>query len=180
MHPPSRTPIVLRAPALAVRFTWAGDRWTHEVTDARGDALFGSVDGGRDDDGDPQWPPSPAFVEISRLGDGMAAPVMAVGQAGRTHFSAVILVDPMVPEAIRFDVAARIQGEPARLGSTYRPLGPGFGGRIERIEPAGGPASPPPRTARWCYRLHAGRIEALAGAVIVAPGRDADPTASSA
>lgn len=180
MHPPSRTPIVLRAPALAVRFTWAGDRWTHEVTDARGDALFGSVDGGRDDDGDPQWPPSPAFVEISRLGDGMAAPVMAVGQAGRTHFSAVILVDPMVPEAICFDVAARIQGEPARLGSTYRPLGPGFGGRIERIEPAGGPASPPPRTARWCYRLHAGRIEALAGAVIVAPGRDADPTASSA
>lgn len=180
MHSPARTPIVLRAAALAVRFFWAGDRWAHEVTDARGDALWGSVEGGSDDPDDPRWPPSPVFVDLTRLGPGDAAPVMAVGQAGRTHFSAVILADPEVPEAIRFDVAARLQGQPARLGSAYRLLAPAEGGRIERIEPETAPPAPGPTTARWCYRLHAGRIEALAGTLGVAPGRDADRSVSPA
>lgn len=179
MPPPSRTPIVLSVASLAVRFTWAGDRWAHEVTRPGEGSIWRSVEASVDDGGDPRWPQSPAFVDVTRLGTGDGAPVMAVGLAGRTHFSAVILADPAVSDAIRFDVAARLQDEPVRLGSAYRPLGPGAGATILRVEPGGGTTGTAPRTARWCYRVSSGGIEALEGATLVPPrggaGRSAPP-----
>lgn len=170
MPSPSRSPIVLNVATLAVRFTWAGDRWHHVVTGAGGAVICRSVETTDERGGDPRWPDSPAFVEVTRLGPGDGAPVMAVGQAGRTHFSAVVLPDPAVPDAIRFDVAARLQEEPARLGSAYHSSEFGAGGSILRVEPGRGSTGSVPTTARWCYRVCATGIEALVGTVLAATG----------
>lgn len=173
MPSPSRSPIVLSVGSLAVRFTWAGDRWNHVVVGAGGAVICRSVETMDERAGDPRWPESPAFVEVTLFGEGDGAPVMAVGQAGRTHFSAVVLADPAVSNAIRFDVAARLQEEPARLGSAYHSPASGAGGTILRVEPGSGLSGRAPTTARWCYRVCAAGIEALAGSVLAVAGPDA-------
>jgi hypothetical protein len=162
---PEPDPILITAGPVAVRFRWQGDRWGHEVLGPRATLLWRSVEGpgGR---GDPRWPESPAWVSISRLGSGGAAPLLAVGQAGRTHYSAAIAPDPAHPEALRFDVAARIQEGPGWVGSTYAAGGTGGGGPL-RITPLPLGGESLPRTLRWCYRLSATGLEALAGTSLV-------------
>lgn len=154
-------PILITAGPLAVRFHWQGDRWGHEVLGPRSKLLWQSVEG-PGGSGDPRWPESPAWVSLSRLGAGEAAPLLAVGQAGRTHYSAVVAPDPADPEALRFDVAARIQEGPGWVGSTYTSGATGAGDplRLAPQQPAGAAL---PRTVRWCYRLSATGLEPLAG-----------------
>ena len=169
---------MLRVAPLEVRFTLAVDRWVHEVAGCGGDSMWRSLEGSAD--GDERWPRSPAFVEVTRLGPGDDAAVLAVGQAGRSHFSAVILPDPAIPGSVRFDVAARVHDEPEGLGSTYESIGPGAVGTIVTVKPGGGSAGSGPRTARWCYRVNARGIEPLDGATLVPPARDDDAGAPSA
>lgn len=153
-------PILITAGAVAVRFRWQGDRWGHEVFGPRSTPLWRSMEG-PGAGGDPRWPESPAWVSLSRLGAGEEAPLMAVGQAGRTHFSAVIAPDPAEAEVLRFDLAARVQEGPGWIGSSYAA---GTGGGVPlRFAPErlGGEALP--CTVRWGYRLSARGLEPLAG-----------------
>ena len=159
-------PILITAGSVAVWFRWQGDRWGHEVLGPRETRLWRSVEG-PGGSGDPRWPESPAWVSLSRLGPGEAAPLLAVGQAGRTHYSAVIAPDPVEPEALRFDLAARIQEGPGWVGSTYAADGTGAGGPL-RFAPQQLGGEPLPRTVRWCYRLSATGIEPLAGTSLLA------------
>lgn len=161
MPAPEPDPILITVGAVTVRFRWLGDRWGHEVLGPRSTPLWRSVEG-PGADGDPRWPESPAWVSLSRLGAGEAAPLLAVGQAGRTHFSAAIAPDPARPDALRFDVAARIQEGPGWVGSTYAGAGPGAGGPA-RLTPQQPPGEALPRTVRWCYRLSAEGLEPLTG-----------------
>ncbi len=176
MPPVTRPPIHLVVGETTVRFERVGDRWHHAVSVANGqDAAWRSVEGPLGD-GDDRWPASPVFVEVTRLGSATDSPVMAVGQAGRTHFSAVILPDASRPGAVRFDLAARVNEAPRALGSTYR------------FVDAGG-LSPPsaaplhvvpidreetlPRTVRWSYRFSPEGIAVLDGhEKPAAPGGD--------
>ena len=154
-----------------MRFERVGDRWHHSVT-VRGSpsVAWRSVEGPAGDDA--RWPASPAFVEVTRLGATPDAPLMAVGQAGRTHFSAVVLADAAAPGTIRFDVAARIHDTPLGLGSTYARI-PG-GGPVDSAGPPPLRVVPDPdgetlpRTCRWSYRFGPEGLVACGGASLVA------------
>lgn len=181
MPPVASRSILLSVGATEVRFERVGDRWHHAVALGDGAAIWRSVEGPGSAGGD-HWPASPVFVEVTRLGSAPDSPVMAVGQAGRTHFSAVILPDGAGPGAVRFDLAARINESPLALGSTYR------------IVAAAGPAPPPggpfrvlpvdperslPRTVRWSYLFSAAGLTVLEGSTLRAPA-GTDPRDTSA
>jgi len=163
-----RGPVCLASGPLEVCFEWAGDRFGHRVSLASA-GLWRSVEGTGPND-DPRWPESAALVEVTRLGGGPAEALMAVGQAGRTHFSAAIAPDPEVPDAIRFDVAARIQEPPRWLGATYASDGLDGPPDVIRVGPADAVGGPLPRTVRWCYRVSARGIEPLSGTRLAPPG----------
>ncbi|NDC54430.1 MAG: hypothetical protein EBZ74_09115 [Planctomycetia bacterium] len=128
-----------------IRFTWHHDRWAHEIAFADGSS-WRSVEAA-EADGDPRWPASPVLVELSRL-DGPDGPaLLAVGRAGRSHFSASVTGDPSRADALRIDVACRVHEPPGWLGSTYRSPG-----GILRIA-APGPPAHVPETVRWGYSL---------------------------
>ena len=142
-----------------MRFEWEGDRFGHAITAAGSPhAPWRSVEGAAPIDGDARWPRSPVFVEISRLWAGPDSPLMAVGSAGRTHFSAVVSPDPDLPGAIRFEIAARLQESPLGLGSCYR-------GTLTQIAVVPQQAPPSlPCTVQWSYRVGPEGIQPLAGA----------------
>jgi len=139
---------------MSVRFTWLEDRWAHDILVGR-TVCWQSVEGPDADGGDPRWPASPVFVELSRLHTARGPVLLGVGRAGRSHFSASIEADPAHPDRLRFEVACRVQELPARLGSTYR----GPGGAV-RVAPATA-APPPPATVVWAYAASPGGIVAL-------------------
>lgn len=107
--------------ALEVRFVWAVDRWSHCVV-LDGQPVWQSLEGPWPCDRDPDWPASPAFVEIDRVGSGPLAAVVAVGLAGRTHYSVSISADAHRPAALLFDVACRIHQTPQWIGTSYAPM----------------------------------------------------------
>ena len=168
MPQPPRPPILLAVGDGGVRFERIGDRWHHAVF--FGGVTWRSVEGPAE--ADERHPASPAFVEVTRLGSAADAPVMAVGQAGRTHFSAVILPDPAFPGAIRFDLAARVNEPPRALGSTYV-ASPGPPCPL-RIVPTDGDATLP-RTIRWSYRFSPDGPAALEGASLAAAAGGVPP-----
>lgn len=139
-----RQPVTLATGSLEIVFEWSGDRWRHRIAH-HGLPIAESVEG-PEPDGDPRWPPGPAFQEVTPADAATGRVVLAVGAAGRSHFSASFAADPGVPDTVLVDVACRIQEGPGWLGTTYR-LG---SGAVVRVAAAGGP---PPRTVRWSYRV---------------------------
>ena len=160
-----RPPVILAFGGAQVRFDWQGDRWAHVVRFdgglGRGTEGWHSFEGPHPG-GDVRWPASPVFAELHThpIAGGIA--VMGLGLAGRSHFSASVAADPAAPGSIRFDIAARIQEPPDRLGSTYRFDGPAA--TILRVEPLPLAAPPLPRTVEWSYRIGPHGIEPLTGA----------------
>jgi hypothetical protein len=155
-----RPAVTIKAGSVEVRFEWDGDRFGHAITAAGSThAPWRSVEGPAPIDGDARWPRSPVFVEISRLGARSDSPLLAVGSAGRTHFSAVVSPDPELPGAIRFEIAARLQEPPLGLGSCYR-------GTVAQIAIEPPPCVSPslPCTVQWSYRVVPEGIQPLAGA----------------
>jgi hypothetical protein len=139
----TKEPVVLAAGDTVVVFTWSGDRWRHEVTSA-GQWIAESVEGAGD--GDDTWPASPALVELSRVEARGTAAVVAVGLAGRSHFSASVAAHPTRAHTLVFEIAGRVQEAPAWLGSTYRTAG-----GVTRVT-----AQPPPSlpaTVTWAYAI---------------------------
>jgi len=164
-QPPTSRPTVRLAagPTTAV-FSWAGDRWTHQITIAGSEtsADWTSLDGPFSPCDDPCWPASPVLVELSRVAvpgaGGDRAAIVGVGQAGRSHFSASIAVDPRDSGMIRFEIACRLQEPPDWLGSTYRQ-----GGRLFRLTPTDG-FTALPRTVVWAYSIGPAGMTSIEGA----------------
>ena len=156
-----------------VRFEWRGDRWTHVVrleNEADGPMAgpWHSVEGPGDNSRDDRWPASPVFVELQTHPAGGNVVVMGLGLAGRSHFSASVGPDPLVPGVLRFDIAARIHEPPGQLGSTYLSGGPAAA-RV-RVEPVPLADVPLPRTVEWSYRIGPRGIEPLPGARLASAG----------
>ena len=82
--------------------------------------------------------------------------MVAVGLAGRSHFSASVTVHPQLADTLLFEIACRLQEPPEWLGSTYR-----HGGVVSRLtadRPAGVPA-----TMQWAYLIGPRGIRPVAG-----------------
>lgn len=132
-------------------FSWSGDRWEHVVivADGRG---WRSVEGPGGKGDDPRWPPSPPLVEVSLVAAGQRPAVLAVGLAGRSHFSLSVVACPERPDTILFEAAARIVESGGWLGSTYdcdRGRGRVTAGHV----------GPLPATVRWTYRIGPAGLE---------------------
>ncbi len=149
----SRPEIRLVAGGTSVVFSWAGDRWRHVVTTADGRA-FESIEPAAD--GDPRWPASPPLVEISSVRTPRGPAILAVGRAGRSHFSASIVPQSSPPDTLLFEIACRLQETPARLGSTYDD----GNGRLWVAADAS--ATPLPGTVQWSYTIGPAGLAVLA------------------
>jgi len=173
-------PPSLEGDGVRVVFTRRGDRYAHSVfrvsTSEEGTPsglLLDSIEGTPDD----AWPASPALKELhfEDRADGR----LLVGMAGKSHWSLSVELDVARGDLV-FDVACRLRGMPARLGSRYR-LSAGtdqipvaiepipiaimpIDGEVARlvtsvdgqlhIEPPA-VAGPWPRTVRWRYVVRA-------------------------
>lgn len=146
--------LCLAAGVVEVVFVREGDRWTHEVR-CRGATVCASVEGAWSAAGDPRWPASPALQEVTAAPPGARPALLAVGHAGRSHFSASVAVDPEAADSLVFEIACRVVEPPGWLGSTYRM--PGTAAETVRIA-ATDPGSGLPRTVRWSYRIGPGGI----------------------
>jgi hypothetical protein len=155
----SESTLRLTAGAAAVAFEWAGDRWRHTVTVADGVHLA-SIEGPADPDGDPRWPASPVFTEVSLVDVGGRPAILGVGLAGRSHFSASVTAHPDQPDTLLFDVACRLHEPPGSLGSTYTAAD----GTVARIEPAAAPR--PPCTVQWMYAVGPAGLAPLPGPAV--------------
>ena len=138
--------IRLRAGGVEVAFLWAGDRWRHVVSVAGGIDLE-SVEGPAEPAGDARWPASPALTEVSRVTAGGRPAILGLGLAGRSHFSLSVAAHPEAADTLLFEVACRIQEQPAWLGSTYRSAD----GLVQTAPPPTG--ADLPRTVQWAYHL---------------------------
>jgi hypothetical protein len=106
--------------ALRFRRERRGDRYGHGIyrkIDGQYRVILESVepDSARDEPAD--WPPSPPFKDWHDEKHGGATVLMAVGAAGKSHWSASVELGE--DGTVQFDVAARINGTPAFLGSRY-------------------------------------------------------------
>jgi hypothetical protein len=95
------------------------DRVTHRIevldSDARVMAELRSIEG----TGIDEWPPSPALQSCSlqEIHPGQTTAFL-VGMAGKSHWSASL--EPVAGQGeFIFDIACRVQGSPAWIGSTY-------------------------------------------------------------
>lgn len=131
--------------------------------DATGDVVWDSLEGPGPPAADPRWPTAPVLVELSRIVTAAAAersPLVGVGLAGRSHFSASIAPDPRTDDTVRFEIACRLHEPPVWLGSTYR-----VGGRTVRLS-APIDAAPLPRTVVWSYSIGPRGIGGISGATL--------------
>ncbi|RLS30989.1 MAG: hypothetical protein DWH79_09830 [Planctomycetota bacterium] len=180
-----RPPQLIASGRILIRFVSNADRWGHAVEIDAVECLedsvrpnapqadptlsvpkvirWESVEGPGDDGDDPRWPASPVMTEIHRMGAGISSPLVGIGLAGRSHFSASITPDPDRPGAIRVDVATRLHEPPRWLGSTYRCLAIPRDLKLVRIVPAIPLPAQLPCTVQWSYRLSLDGIEPLAG-----------------
>lgn len=140
-----RPEVLLAAGKTRLAFAWIGDRWEHRVT-IDGRLVARSVESAACGE-DPRWPASPVLVELSPLMVGGRPAILAVGLAGRSHFSASIVPAPDLPDTLLFEIACRLQEVPLRLVSTYA-AGDGF----VRVAPAN-PVTRLPGTAEWAYTI---------------------------
>ncbi len=139
-----RQPVRLSAGAIGVAFEWDGDRWRHRVTHEN--LLVAESVEGAGPDGDPRWPASPALQEVSVAEAAGGRALVAVGAAGRSHFSASFTADTTQPDTVFVDVACRIREAAGWLGTTYRLACGGF----VRVAAEAGTS---PGTVRWSYRV---------------------------
>lgn len=113
---------VLELAAWRVVFERRGDRFAHLLarrTAGQWTPLLASVEG----DPDQPWPPSPPLQELhfESRSDGRRL-ALAVGMAGKGHWSLSIELDPDQDEC-RFEAACRTPVKPYWLGSSYQLIG---------------------------------------------------------
>ena len=140
----TRERVRLQAGATIVAFTWATDRWGHEIRNAAGRCWL-SIEGA-DKGADPRWPQSPVLTEVSLEQIAGKPALFGVGLAGRSHFSLCVTVHPSLEDTLLFESACRIHSVAGRLGSSYR----ADDGHAVCIEP-GAPFPAPSATVCWTY-----------------------------
>lgn len=112
---------------LELQFRWESDRWSHRVSIA-GRPCWQSVEATSNNAVfqqlgiTPHWPASPVFTEVSLVATGTGPALLAVGRAGRSHFSASLAAAQAEPDTILAELACRLQEQPGWLGSAYQPL----------------------------------------------------------
>jgi hypothetical protein len=149
--PPPAAPQERHAPRLThgraeLTFSRHGDRWQHRV------AIDGRMVAESVEDGPAaRWPASPPLVDLSTATIAGRQTLVAVGLAGRSHFSASITPHPTRPDTFLFEIAARIHDRDAGLGSTYA-TAPAPAAPVRITPPADGPAGLP-RTVQWVYTI---------------------------
>lgn len=112
-------PIELAGGSLRLRFEWQQDRYARQifVRDGGVERLWLTSREGLDES---PWPPSPPLQQVhveTRPGGIVVA--LAVGMAGRSHWSASFELDPH-SSSMACDVACRCNLLPERLGSNYQ------------------------------------------------------------
>ncbi len=104
---------------LRLSLAWRQDRYQTELfldEESSSTLLLSSVEGSAQD----RWPASPPLQSLALESRGEQTVALAVGMAGKAHWSASIETLPE-PLALRFDYACRLS-EPAEfLGSTFEP-----------------------------------------------------------
>ena len=114
--------VILEANGLRVVFFRTGDRYAHRVEtfDAASNQWHTTLESLEGEPGD-EWPPSPPFQQLHVERRPTGPIVFLIGMAGRTHWSAAVEA-AADRRSIQFDVAARAQLPPKKLGSEYLPL----------------------------------------------------------
>ncbi|MEE2937718.1 MAG: hypothetical protein VYA84_17135 [Planctomycetota bacterium] len=97
-----------------IDFRWEQDRYRQYL--CLNDVLVGSSLEG---DSDEAWPPSPPIQQLSIETINDQPTALAVGAAGRGHWSLSGEPDPNCHSAIQFELACRSQEATQFLGSTY-------------------------------------------------------------
>lgn len=123
---PQAPPLVATAGSwqLCCHFHALGDRVGHRIVaiDPAGRSIdlveSIEVDAISDD-----WPPSPPLQDLSVEEIEGEPTALAVGRAGRSHWSSSIQTVSDGEAALVFDIACRCEANPQRLGSAYRCLG---------------------------------------------------------
>lgn len=110
----------LEADGVRVVFFRREDRHAHRI-ETMDETRFEWVPVCESQEGSPAdvWPPSPPFQQLHVEERATGRVVLLIGMAGRTHWSAAVEV-AADRKSIRFDVAARVQVAPQRLGSDYQ------------------------------------------------------------
>jgi hypothetical protein len=175
---PQRQPVCLTVGRLEVRFDWRDDRWGHRFF-IDGEPVWESVEGAAG--GPPlsdRWPASPAFTEIMVTETAAGPALVAVGRAGRSHFSASLTAAANTADTLLAEIACRLQEVPDWLGSTYRPLRHEAekrpaGGQLS-IQPPPGAGSNLPATSNWSYRVGVSGFTAVSPASCEQPADQSD------
>jgi len=164
-----RSPICLNAGRLELQFYWQADRWAHQLI-SEGITCWQSLEATLPEDAStplgisPHWPASPVFTEVSLVNTTTGPALLAVGRAGRSHFSASMVASETEPDTIVAELACRLQEQPEWLGSTYQRLQ--AAGRDlpaadwVTIRPPAVAERPLPATVTWGYQLTATGIRA--------------------
>jgi hypothetical protein len=149
---------------LRVEFAQRGDRVGHVIRAIQRAESLTAPPGMQSREGSASdvWPPSPPLqsIHLERRAEGKCVALL-VGLSGKSHWS--LSVEPVAgAAALKFDVACRLNAEPASLGSAYDQLQPDLivessdlvvcDEQRVAIEPASlGPGTKLPRTVRWTY-----------------------------
>ena len=160
--PEGRSLVRLVVGEVELQFHWQVDRWAHRllhnglvcwqsVEDTPAGNAVGTLDISA------KWPASPVFTEVSLIDTATGPAVLAVGRAGRSHFSASMAAAQAEPDTIVAELACRLQEQPGWLGSMYQPR-PASG--RERpvadwlaIRPPAMAEQRLPATITWSYQL---------------------------
>jgi hypothetical protein len=148
---------------LRVEFAQRGDRVGHVIKligekHSADSTCLNSQEGGSSD----VWPPSPPLQSLHlEARDGGLRVALLVGLSGKSHWS--LSAEPIAGEAaVKFDVACRLNAEPAWLGSQYEQLQPVLaiesndsilveGQRVSIAPTSTAAGTRLPRTVRWTY-----------------------------
>ena len=165
-----RVPIHFEVGRMSVEFIWNSDRWHHFFRKDQKDCMQ-SVEGDKiptSNDILPipigiseRWPASPVITEVTPTEAMGHRALVAVGLAGRSHFSASLTASTAKKDTILVEVACRIYEAPEWLGSTYSCNGKGPRDTLLTIKPGVPEPLDLPSTVLWSYCVSVGGIEAV-------------------
>ena len=165
-----RVPIHLEVGRMSVEFIWNNDRWCHLFRKDQKDCMQ-SVEGEKiptsnDIPSTPigiseRWPASPVITEVTPTEAMGHRALVAVGLAGRSHFSASLTASTAKKDTILVEVACRVYEAPEWLGSTYACNVKGPRDTLITIKPGVPEPLDLPSTVLWSYCVSVGGIEAV-------------------
>jgi hypothetical protein len=166
----SHVPIHFEIGRICVKFSWNIDRWHHCFQIDQKNYLQSVEKDGITQNNRSQtvphgisdtWPASPVITEVTPT-EAMGHPALvAIGLAGRSHFSASLTASQAEEDSILVEVACRAQEAPKWLGSTYLQYGESPQDNLIAIQPQAIDTFDRPVTILWSYRISVGGIEAV-------------------